>query len=344
LSPLLCCDLADELGFACPQQCGYNDLPLHSTAMRWGEYTGMATGELAVRREPTVRARPLRAYIALSVGVLCISFTAIFTKWAAVPGPVAAAYRMAIATAVLAIPFIRQSRRWTAGARSGVHWGILGGLWFAMNLGLLNSALLLTSAATATLLDNTAPIWVGVGAMLLFGERLRGRYWAGLGLALLGAAVVTGFNPTHGFAMNQGDLLAFVGAVFYAGYLLTTQRARRDLDALSYLWLVAAAAAVVLCVASVALRLPLLGYAPRSYLALLAVGLISQIGGWLLISYALGHVTASAAVVILLAQPVVTGLLSIPLLGEPLTARQVAGGLVVLAGIYLCLRRVTNDG
>ena len=145
----------------------------------------------------------------------------------------------------------------------GSRWGVLGGLSFGLNLGLLNSALLLTSAATATLLDNTAPIWVGIGAMIFFGERLRWRYWAGLGLALTGAAVVTGFNPTAGFRLNPGDALALTGAIFYAAYLLVTRRGRTQLDTLSYLWLVAATAAVALFIASLALGLPLTGYSPR---------------------------------------------------------------------------------
>jgi len=75
-------------------------------------------------------------------GLLCISFTAIFTKWANVPGPVSAVWRMTIAAVVLALPFIRQVRHWTPAARLNIAWGIAGGLAFALNLGLLNTALL----------------------------------------------------------------------------------------------------------------------------------------------------------------------------------------------------------
>ena len=199
--------------------------------------------ELAARA--TTRSR-LLPYFALIGGVLCISFTAIFTKWAAMPGPVAAAWRMTVAILVLAVPFAREARRWTDHERAGVKWGMLGGLWFALNLGMLNSALLLTSAANATLLDNTAPIWVGLGALVLFKEKLGPRYWIGLTLALLGAAVVTGFNLSAGFSLQAGDALAFFGAIFYAGYLLTTQRARRNLGALSYVWIMGATAAASL--------------------------------------------------------------------------------------------------
>ncbi len=282
--------------------------------------------------------RSLLPYAALIGGVLCISFTGIFTKWAAMPGPVTGAWRMFVAAIVLAVPFAREARGWSAGERQGVTWGVLGGLWFAINLGMLTSALLLTSAANATLLDNTAPIWVGLGALFIFKERLGRVYWIGLALALTGAAVVTGFNPAGGMHLGTGDALAFAGALFYAGYLLNTQRARRNLSSLSYAWLVAITAAATLIAVSVAMGFSLTGYPLKSMASVIMMGILSQAGGWLLIGYALGHLPASTAVIVLLAQPVLTGLLAVPLLGEALTLPQVTGGALALTGIYLCLR------
>jgi drug/metabolite transporter (DMT)-like permease len=304
----------------------------------------LADISLAQGLERVSASRPLRAYLALAFGVLCISFTAIFTKWAGMPGPVAASWRMIFAAAILAIPFFRQARSWTPAHRRSVPWGVVGGLWFAINLGMLNSALMLTSAANATLLDNTAPIWVGLGALIIFKERLTARYWLGLVLALAGAAVVSGLSAGGatsggGFKLGLGDVLAFVGALFYAGYLLNTQRGRRDLDSLSYLWIVSITAAVALMLFSLAMRLPLTGHPVHAYGAIVGVAIVSQVGGWLLINYALGHLPASSAVVVLLAQPVITGLLSIPLLGEMITVPQLVGGALALTGIYLCLRR-----
>ena len=276
--------------------------------------------------------------LSLVTGVICISFTGIFTKWAAMPGPVTGAIRMLVAAIVLALPFAREARTWTPRDRQGIKWGIACGLWFAINLGMLTSALLLTSAANATLLDNTAPIWVGLGALFVFKERLGRPYWLGLALALAGAAVVTGFNPLAGMRLGAGDALAFVGAIFYAGYLLTAQRARRDLRSFSFSWLVAVTAALTLFATSLLMGLPFTGYPITSYASVIAMGILSQAGGWLLIGYALGHLPASTAVIGLLAQPVVTGLLAIPLLGESLTLQQVIGGALALTGIYLCLR------
>ena len=295
----------------------------------------LITTRIAHRRATSPLLLPA---LSLAAGVFCISFTGIFTKWAAMPGPVTGSIRMLVAAIVLALPFAREARTWSARDRQGIKWGIACGLWFAINLGMLTSALLLTSAANATLLDNTAPIWVGLGALFVFKERLDRPYWIGLALALAGAAVVTGFNPLAGMRLGAGDALAFVGAIFYAGYLLTAQRARRDLRSFSFSWLVAVTAALTLFAISQLMGLPFSGYPITSYASVIAMGILSQAGGWLLIGYALGHLPASTAVVGLLAQPVITGLLAIPLLGESLTVQQTIGGALALTGIYLCLR------
>ena len=54
--------------------------------------------------------------------------------------------------------------------------------------------------------------------------------------------------------------------------------------------------------------------------------------------YALGHLPATITSVGLLAQVPLTALLAMALLREPLSAAQVAGGVIVLAGIYVVNR------
>ena len=64
-------------------------------------------------------------------------------------------------------------------------------------------------------------------------------------------------------------------------------------------------------------------------------GLFPQVFGWLAINQALGHIRPTVASVSLLGQSVFTALFSIPVLGEMLTINEIAGAVVVLAGIYL---------
>jgi drug/metabolite transporter (DMT)-like permease len=80
---------------------------------------------------------------------------------------------------------------------------------------------------------------------------------------------------------------------------------------------------------------PLGGFSTRTWLALFGLGLISQLGAYLALTYALGHLPATIGSVGLLAQVPLTAILAVPLLGEPLTMPYLIGGALVLFGIYI---------
>jgi drug/metabolite transporter (DMT)-like permease len=84
---------------------------------------------------------------------------------------------------------------------------------------------------------------------------------------------------------------------------------------------------------------PLTGYPAVTYWSLIALALVTQVGGYLCINYALGHLPASIVSPTMLGQPVLTALLAVPLLGEPLILVQIGGGLLVLGGIWLIHQR-----
>src|SRR5579872_6342100 len=285
------------------------------------------------------QATRLHIYLMLALGIICIALSAIFTKWAGVPGTVSAFYRIAIAEVVLTLPFARAMARGRVTRDRRIWLLALGaGVFFALDLGLWNTSLFLTSAANATLLGNDAPILVGLGALVLFHERLKGMYWVGLALALAGMGIIVSKDVLGHSSLGGGDLLAMSAGVAYAAYLLATQRIRAKMDTLSSLFIPSMAGVVLLLGFNLALHRPLWGFSAHTYLALLAVSLISQLVGWLAINYALGHMRASIVSVTLLAQPVLTALFAVPLLGEPLASNQILGGVVALAGIYLVNR------
>ena len=278
-------------------------------------------------------------YLALIVGIICLSFSAMFGKWANAPGPVIGFYRIGLATVLLLPVFLYQKRKNGIKIPKTVWlFPILGGIFTGFDHGTWNSSLRFTSAANATLLGNTAPLWVALFAWLVFRQRLRGLFWLGLALTLGGAMIVLGSDFIRHPTIGIGDLLAMAAGVFYAGYFLVTERGRQKLDTLSYVWLVDLVATITLLSLSLAMKMPLSGYPAQSYLAFLGAALVSQVGGYLSIGYALGHLPASIVSPTLIGQPVVTALLAIPLLGEALRTEQWLGGLVVLLGIYLVHR------
>ena len=94
------------------------------------------------------------------------------------------------------------------------------------------------------------------------------------------------------------------------------------------------AGAALLLVLNISMGLPLTGYSDRSWGYMVILAVVSQLGGGS-VSYALGHLKASAVSISLLGQVVVTFVLAMPILGEYLTIRQIAGSVFVLIGIYL---------
>ncbi len=277
-----------------------------------------------------------RAYLVLALGLIGMAFSGIFVKLAGAPGAVSAFYRVLVAVAVLALPFGRGIARNGRPLRREVLIAILAGLFFAGDLFFWNTGILISGATNPTLMGNTAPIWVGLGAMLFFGERPSRLFWAGLAVAIGGAAVILGVDALNDVGL--GTFFGVLSGMFYGGYFLVVQRSRQKLNTLTSFWLSAVGSTLALALIARVLGQPLTGYSTRAYLYMLALGLFVQVGGQMAVSYALGYLPASIVSPTLLLQPVLTGLLAVPILGETIAPVQMLGGVAVLAGIYIVHR------
>jgi drug/metabolite transporter (DMT)-like permease len=285
------------------------------------------------------RIRTLLPYLALVSGIVCLSFSAMFVRWAEAPGPVVAFYRMGIATLALAPLFWRQQLHLKRKLTLGLWvFPLLGGVFTSLDHAFWSSSLSFTTAANATLLGNTAPLWVALASWLIFRERLKRQFWIGLFFTLGGAVIVLGSDFLRHPSFGIGDLLASTAGFFYGCYFIVTQRGRQRWDTLSYVWLVSLVSAAGLVIINLGLGNALTGYPALSYLAFSGAALVSQVGGYFSIGYALGHLPASVVSPSLIVQPLLTALLAIPLLGEGLRIEQGLGGILVLLGVFLIHR------
>lgn len=284
-----------------------------------------------------------RAYAALALAVGGITWSAIFVRWAGAPGPVSAFYRVLIAAAVL-IPWrlaVTPKPRESAGIdpRRARWIAFGGGVFFALDIALWNTAVMQTQAAIASLLGNLTPVFVGLLSWIVLARRPRRSFWIGVVLSLIGCLLLVSAHldtsSTVAAGTLFGDLIAIVASVFFAAYLLATERVRVAMDTLTFNTFAILGSAVTLGAICLALGFPLSGYPPRTWLALAGLGLISQLGAYYALVYALGHLPATITSVSLLAQIPGTAILAMLLLGEPLSAAQIAGTAIVLAGIYI---------
>ncbi len=276
-------------------------------------------------------------YLMLGTGVLALSLSAMFVRWAQAPGPVTAFYRLFFSTLLLGVYF-SQHKGWPLLQKDGWYYPLLGGLFTACDFALWNTSVQYTTASNATLLGNTAPLWVALGAWWIFKERLSHRFWLGLALALFGAVLLIGNDVLYHPLLGWGDLLATGAGLFYAAYLLITQHGRNHYHPFAYIFWVGISASVGLMLINLLLGYPLIGYPLRSWLIFLATAVVSQLIGYVSISYVLGHLPASIVSPTLIAQPILTTFLAIPLLGEFPSPIQWLGATLALVGIYLVHR------
>jgi drug/metabolite transporter (DMT)-like permease len=285
-----------------------------------------------------------KAYAVLALGVFAIGWSALFVRWSGVPGWTSAFWRMTLAQLVFVPWALAASRRKraTAGARApsrpAVRDAIIAGVFFAADLALFNTAVMVSSAANATLLGTNAPIFVALGAWLLYRDRPTSRFWVGFALSFIGMIAIVGTDVMRHPDLGVGDLYAIGGAACYAGYLLYVRRSRQEIDALTFSAISGVAAVVTLLAICLVLGTPLHGYPARSWWALVGLALVTQVVGHLSVAYSLGRLPVSRTSIALLGQAPLTAVLAVPLLGERLTLMQLAGGALVLVGIYVVNR------
>lgn len=276
--------------------------------------------------------------LATILGAGLLGFAAIFVRWSAPASPVMVGfYRMAFAIpGVVLLAWRTPSRAGIAPekVRQGTLWAIAAGLCFTGDLWTWHVAMHFTSAANATLLVGLAPLWVALISVVFMSARLRKRFWGGLALALLGAAVL-GFAKGARWGTGHGEFLGAVASIWYAVFTLALGKARTYLSApMALLWV------VLTCLIGFGLIGAIQGdafsgFPPRAWLALAGLGMVVQVLAWWLITWGLGHISSSLGSIGLLTQAITTVILGWLLLGEAVKPMQGLGAGLILAGIAM---------
>lgn len=279
------------------------------------------------------------ALIALLAGATCIALSPIWVRVSDV-GPTASAFwRVALAVPLLWILFAFNSKDRKTLDKGQYLPLLLAGIAFAGDLVFWHWSIQYTSVANSTLLANLASIFVTLAAWVLWKQRPSGLFLAGLAAALLGVGLLVRASLGSTPSALLGDGLGIVTAMFYAWYLLSVKGLRDGgADTLQLMAVTTTVTAFILLPVAIATGEVFLPEGATGWLVLLGLAWISHAAGQGLIAYALAHLPAGFSSVGLLFQPVMAALFAWILLGEPLVALQVAGGAVVLAGIYLARR------
>jgi len=149
--------------------------------------------------------------------------------------------------------------------------------------------------------------------------------------------MAAGSDGGQGTNPMLGDLFSLSVAVWYSGYFLAVQAARRTAGAMRVTFWATLLGAPLLLIVALALGEDVIPAGPAGWAACVGMG-VMHVFGQGGVAWALGKLPASVTAVTILIQPVVAGLLGWWIFGETLTPVQALGGALVLGAIVLAQR------
>jgi drug/metabolite transporter (DMT)-like permease len=283
---------------------------------------------------------PVPPLVALAVAIVAISTGAILVRLSEAPSAVAAFYRVLFTTLPL-LPIAVWQHRSAFGRLGGrdLLGATLAGVALAIHFAAWFESLEWTSVAASVTLVQSQPLFVALGAWLLLRERLTRRMLAGIVVAVAGMATMSMGDLLGGVLVGPdpvlGNGLAVLGAVMAAGYVLAGRSLRQRVALVPYVVVVYSVCTVCLLVIALLQGGPLLAYPAREWLIFAGLAVGPGLLGHTVINWTLAHLESSVVSVSLLGEPIGATILAVAFLSESPTAFTVAGGVVVLAGIYV---------
>lgn len=274
--------------------------------------------------------------IIVSLGVVFVSFSAILTKMSDAPPLIIAAYRLAF-TVLLLLPVVIKSKipEIKNIDKKSLNICMISGVFLALHFATWITSISYTSIASAVVLVNTHPIFIVIASYIIFKEKVSKKAFAGIMTAIIGSIIISAGNSTLGTNVLLGDILALLGAVFIAGYLLIGRVARQKLTVTTYTFLVYFSAWITLMVMVLIAEIPLFPYSGKDLLIFLGLAIFCTLLGHSIFNWALVHVTPTFISTAVLGEPVGAIIWAMIFFAEFPTLWQYVGSGIIMSGIYI---------
>lgn len=287
-----------------------------------------------------------RAYAAIVIAVVGVSFASIFIRWSESTALVKATYRMGLASLfLLPLALGPAWKEMRALSRREVVTMLAVGVALAVHFATWISSLDYTSVASSVILVNSHPLIVALLSHYIAREYVARRAGLGVVLGFVGVLVIAYADAGEPMGL-LGDVLAFIGGLMTTVYLMTGRHIRKRVPLVPYVFLVYSSSAVVLLATTLVLEgsLSPRGDIGRELLLFLGLALVSTIVGHTLYNWALRYLKAPIVSTSLLGEPVGATLLAIAFLQETPSLFVIGGGALALLGIYMTARGIGATG
>lgn len=279
---------------------------------------------------------PIHPYIPIVIGVISVSLSAIFVKFATADAGVIAFYRMLFSILMMLPIFLwKYVSELKQLSRKDWIYSSLAGIFLAFHFILWFESLNYTSVASSTVLVTMQPLFAFIGTYLFFGEQISRKTILAGAVAIIGSVLISwGDFRVSGSAL-YGDILALIACALITGYLLFGQDVRQRLSLMTYTMVVYSMSVITLF-SYVVLKGESFGpYPMTEWVWFILLALIPNLLGHNLFNWAVKWVSTNVISIAILFEPVGAAILAMFIFGEYLTLSQIVGGTIVLVGITL---------
>ena len=255
-----------------------------------------------------------------------------------------ALWRNVFGAVALGIPAALKDRGQFASLnRTELKYLVIAATALALHFACFVTSVKLTSVAAATALVCLQAAWIA-----LF-QWIRGRRPArpvilGLGTALIGVVVITGFDMGVSREALLGDLLAMAGGALAAVYTLAGARARKTLSTSVYSSICYGLCSVVLLAMCLVLGQPLVDIPAEAWWGIIAVTVAAQLLGHTIFNHLLATISPLVVSMMILLEIPGAALLAGIFLGQALPGGTYVGLTLILAGLAIVIMRQGRSG
>lgn len=280
----------------------------------------------------------INPYVALAIGVISVSTSAILVKVSSAPSGVIAFYRLFFSVLsmlpVFLIKYVPELRLIT---RRDWIYSIVAGIFLAFHFILWFESLNYTSVASSTVLVTLQPLFAFAGTYFFFKETFSWKAILSGLLAISGSAIISwGDFKISGSALF-GDILALIACALVTAYLMFGQTVRKRLSLVTYTFVVYSISTITLFFYVLIVQEPFKPYETNDWVYFILLALIPTLLGHTLFNWSLKWLSTSTISMAILFEPVGAAILAYYLLEESVIWTQVLGGTIVIGGISLFL-------
>ena len=267
--------------------------------------------------------------------VMAGSSSGIFGSVIEAPSMAIGFWRLTLGLPFFAIPVLMNNRQELKSiSKNNYMWAFISGFFLFAHFYTWFNAVKFTDIASASTLAALHPLIVLIVTVFIFKRKVPIRVIMGIVLALLGGAMVAGFDYRALSTSDlKGDILAFAAAMFMGLYFTIGNEVRRDVTGKTYVFLVFFGCWVCFAIGMLVTGTPFFEYSTKDYILIVGLTLVCQIGAHAVFNLCLGHVDSLYVSTWESGEAVMAMLQGVIFLGQTPTQIELLGCAVVVTGL-----------